>query len=268
VGLILSAWWIGPCLAEEVQWRHDYNTARREAQEKDRPLVVDFGTEHCFWCKKLDDTTFRSPSVINVLNQQFIPVKVDAEKNVRLAEALRIQGYPTIVLAASDGKILDTLEGYVEPARFGELLQRTLSKLGTKPGLNGQQRMVEAHELLAQAREDYRTQQFLCCLDRCERLVFSYPDLPEGAEARQLSAEIKNNPEWMRQVCEAMSDRLGLWYLALAEGLIKQEQAPQAMFYLERILLACPGSRHAETAQSKLAQLKGQPTEAAGNKKP
>jgi len=46
VGVIVLAVFHGAAGAQEVQWRYDYNRARREAQEKGRPLLLDFGTEH------------------------------------------------------------------------------------------------------------------------------------------------------------------------------------------------------------------------------
>src|SRR5438876_61198 len=112
--------------SQEVEWRQDYNAARREASEKGRPLVIDFGTENCFYCKKLDSTTYRDPAVVGLMNERFIPLKIDANREAPLAEALRIERYPTIVLAGPDGKILGTQEGYMEAPRFLEQLQRVL----------------------------------------------------------------------------------------------------------------------------------------------
>src|SRR5262249_46528360 len=117
-------------------------------------------------------------------------------------------------------------------------------------------------------REDYRTQHFLACLDRCEDLASSYADLPEGADAMQLAAQIKNNPEWMKQVCESLSDRLGLLYLSLAETLLKKGQPQQAVVYLERVVQTFPGTRQAEAAQVRLSQVQGQPTQPVDFKKP
>ena len=122
--------------------------------------------------------------------------------------------------------------------------------------------------MLAQAREDYRTQQYLCCLDRCEVLSGTYADLAEGTEAMQLAAEIKNNPEWMRLACDNLSDRLGLLYLSLAETWPKKGQPQQAVLYLERVVQAFPNTRQAEAAQIRLAQIQGQPTRAVDFKKP
>src|SRR5262249_28156527 len=103
---------------------------------KNLPLAVDFGTENCLWCKKLDATTFRDPTIVSVLNGQFIPLRVDAERDAPLAEALRISTYPTLVLAAPDGKILGTLEGYMEASRFHDHLQRALAAVNNPDWMN------------------------------------------------------------------------------------------------------------------------------------
>jgi len=143
-----------------------------------------------------------------------------------------------------------------------------LSTLTGGPDIKDQQRSKRAHDLLAQAREDYRTQRYLACMDRCEDLTARYADLPEAVDAMRLAAQIKNNPERMRQVCETLSDRLGSLYLSLAETLLKEGQPQQALVYLERVVQAFPGSRQAEAAQVRLAQVQGQPTQAVDFKKP
>jgi tetratricopeptide (TPR) repeat protein len=353
-----------------VHWRGDYNTARREAADKDRPLVIDFGTENCYWCKRLDASTFREPAVVRLLNERFIPLKIDADKEAPLAQALRVQSYPTLVLAGPDGKILAVLEGYQEAGPFLDHLHRALASLAnpewmardyqeaakavaagdyaravallkaiaedgkdrpvqakarqllrdverqaadrlararpadahrpsgeavtsltevsrafagtqaaaeanrllatlsTRPEVRVQQRAHRAKELLAQARADYRAQQYLCCLDRCETLAAQYGDLPEAAEALQLAADLKGNPEWLRQVCDSLGERLGLMYLAQAETWLKKDQPQQAVLCLERVVQMFPGTRHAEVAQVRLTQIQGQPTRTVDFKKP
>jgi thioredoxin-like negative regulator of GroEL len=360
----------GALRAQDVRWRYDYNSARREAQEKNLPLVVDFGTENCYWCNKLDTTTFHDPTVVATMNDHFVPLRVDAQRNSALTDALRIQAFPTVVLAASDGKILGTLEGYIDASRFHDHLQRILvsvsnpewmnrdyqeaakavagadyaraiallkgvtqdgqsrpiqvksrqllndleqqaadrlvrakhfedkgqltdametvtelvrlyagtqsateggemlSKLTAKPEIRAQQRSRRARDLLAQAKEEYRTKQYALCLDRCDVLTGNYADLSEGTEAMQLAADIKSNPEWMRQVCDNLSDRLGERYLILADTYIKKGQAKEAVLSYERVIQSFPGSRQADVAQQRLAQLQGQPTRQADFKKP
>jgi thioredoxin-related protein len=119
------------CPAQQVQWRTDYNTARREAVEKDRPLFIDFSTTNCFFCKKLDAGPFRDPALIALLNDRFIPLKLDGERETTLVQALRIQAYPTLVMAGADGKILGVIEGFLEAPRLTDHLQRALQAAST-----------------------------------------------------------------------------------------------------------------------------------------
>jgi thioredoxin-related protein len=361
---------LSPAAAQEVQWRTDYNQARKEAAAKNRPLVLDFGAERCLWCKKLDATTFRDERVIHVMNEHFISLKVDADREAGLTQALHIQSLPTLVIAAPDGKILGMLEGYMEADRLHAQLQGALAGLGnsdwitrdyqqaaqaitasdyaraipllkslslddrnpavqlkakqvlrdveeqasgmlarasqlegkgetseaiavlsevvrTFPGTQAATesgpllasltaksqilshvRLRQARELLAQAREDYRTGQYLGCLDRCERLGTNFADLPEATEGLELAHAIKNNPEWLQQACETLSERLSGLYLVLAESCMRKNQPQQAAHYLERVMQAFPGTSQAETARLRLSTLQGQATWQAEFKKP
>src|SRR5437867_4302621 len=96
----------GSALAQEVRWRYDYNAARKEAEAKGRPLVIDFGSENCMWCVRLDQTTFQDPTVVNLMNERFIPLKLKAEREATLVQMLQISSYPTIILGSPDGTIL------------------------------------------------------------------------------------------------------------------------------------------------------------------
>jgi thioredoxin-like negative regulator of GroEL len=356
---------VAPALtpAQEVEWRQDYGQARKEAEAKNRPLVIDVGTENCYFCKQLDLRTFKDPTIVALLNERCIPLKIDADQHARLVEALRVQNYPTLVFANSEGKILGYQEGFIEAGALHERLTRlffssatagggapspsqelqeaaraiangdypraiillkpvadntkelelqkkarqmlqdleqqaagrcaeahklvengkvpqaveTVTELvrvfpGTKAAREGGQLLVTlasrvvpsdnsrsriARELLDLAREDYRRQQYSQCLDRCENLMANYGDTSEGAEASKLADEIKANPEWTKQACEQMGERLSNLYLTLADTCLKKGQPQQAMFYLERIVHMFPNSRNADLAQVRLAQIQG-----------
>lgn len=345
----------------DVEWRTDYAKARHEAADKKLPLVIDFSTENCFWCRQLEQRTFTDPAVIALLKDHCVPLHIDAGRNPDLVEKMNIQNYPTLVYASPEGRVLGYQEGFIEAPVFREQIQRTLNAVTTPEWMtrdfddaqkaaagkdyaravsllkgvvdDGKDRPVQgkarqlladvelkarerltsakqqaqrgetaealkiadevlhqyagsdaareagefagtltsrtadedkqrkgrAKDLLAQAREDFRTQQYLCCLDRCETLVTQFGDLPEAAEAAQLGADVKGNVEWAQQACEQMSDRLGVLYLSLADACLKKGQPQQAVFYLERVVQCLPNTRHAEAAQVRLSQIQGQP---------
>jgi len=345
-----------------IKWRYDYQQARREAFEKKQPILIDFVTKACKWCNEMDKTTFRDPYVVAVLNDRFIPLKIDGEVDEGLTKYLKIVSFPTLILAAYDGKVLVPLVGYQTAPDLYEQLQRVvtgqsepewmirdqklaqqwilskeytraiaslkniiedgktrpvqitarktlqeleavgqeklahakelfdkgqsveaieaandtirtfaglqvareggslLSRFMQSPDMPGQQRAKRARELLTQANDFYKFKDYLPCLDRCEVLMTSYGDLAEGQEAFQLSTNIKNDPEWLQNACDVMSDRLGNLYLALADTWLRKGQPERARFYFERVIRAFPGTRYAESAQIRLGQLAGVPT--------
>ena len=112
-------------------WRAMHASARKEAQDKGLPLLVEVGTEDCFYCRKLDATTFRDPAVTGLLAGGFVPLRVDANREPALAKALKVQVYPTVVLAGPDGKIHAFIEGYLEADRLSDQLKRTVTAATT-----------------------------------------------------------------------------------------------------------------------------------------
>ena len=142
-----------------------------------------------------------------------------------------------------------------------------LTSLSKTPELQGVPRGARARELLAQAKNDFRTEQWLFCLERCDLLGSSYSDLPESVEAREMANAIRGNPELMHKTCESLTGRLGEMYLSLADTWLQKGQPQQAMLCLDRVIRTLPGTRQAETAQLRMAQLQGLPAHQAGSPK-
>lgn len=107
-----------------VKWRTNYNQARKESQEKKLPLFIDFYTDPCVWCVKLDNSTFRDPRMVAFLNERCIPLKLDARVETTLVDNLRLRAYPSMVIASSEGQILEQIEGFKEAAQLLDTLQR------------------------------------------------------------------------------------------------------------------------------------------------
>lgn len=145
--LLLGLVVVSAAAGEDVKWRYEYGAARTEALKSGLPLFLDFSTDWCTYCKKLDVTTFKDQQVSHALNEQFIPVKLDGNREKRLVEALRIQGYPTLILASPDGKILKTIEGYVDARKMDVQLQEVARALANPEWMT--KAAQEANRMLA-----------------------------------------------------------------------------------------------------------------------
>jgi thioredoxin-like negative regulator of GroEL len=195
--------------AQDVKWRHDYAAARKEAAATGKPLLLDFGTEACTWCKKLDATTFRNPAVVSQLNDRFIPVKIDAGREERLTEAVKVDSFPTLLLVSADGKIVGRHVGYADVTQLNGLLGKAPAP--EKVAATPQAAANPAAEMLMRARADHDGGNFLACIERCDQISATFPGTPEAASARDLAKRIAADPEkWTRVTGQVETDLAAL----------------------------------------------------------
>lgn len=62
-----------------IQWLNldELQTAMKKSPKK---VWIDVYTDWCGWCKRMDATTFKHPSVVDYMNQHFYAVKLNAEQ--------------------------------------------------------------------------------------------------------------------------------------------------------------------------------------------
>ena len=63
-----------------VDWLPWGERALARARELDRPLMVSIGYAACHWCHVMERESFEDPETAALLNQHFVPVKVDREE--------------------------------------------------------------------------------------------------------------------------------------------------------------------------------------------
>jgi len=113
-----------PAEEKEIHW-YDYDNGLSLAKEGGKHLFVNFTTSWCGYCKKMDKEAFADSAVINLLNTDFVPVKVDGDSKKALdidgyktterdlsRKEFRVRGYPTFWFLKSDGSKLANLRGY------------------------------------------------------------------------------------------------------------------------------------------------------------
>ena len=117
-----------------ISWKDDLNTALKEAKERDMPVMIDFYTKWCHWCKELDRNTYSNRGVDN-LASNFVCVKIDAEKDAAAAAKYDVRGYPTIIFLNPNGSYNSRVVGYREPLRFRKAMETAMQ--GAPKRVNG-----------------------------------------------------------------------------------------------------------------------------------
>lgn len=86
-------------LAQGIEFEHDWAKALERAKAENKPLLIDFYTDWCGWCKVQDTTTWTDLNVARYVNNYMVAVKLDAEREGgEVAVRFRPTGYPTVVM--------------------------------------------------------------------------------------------------------------------------------------------------------------------------
>ena len=256
--------------ADPVQWRTDYPTARKEAEEKKVPLLVVVGTEQCVYCRKLESTTFVDKDVLAMLAGKVVLLKVDANKDAEFARAMKVTVYPTTVIAGADGKVFAYLAGYVAPEQFREHANKAFGLIASADKKPSNDAVLTARvkpepkvevpadvvkDALTQAKDAFKAERYAEALEKAEMVASSRPNTPAGEEAVGIVAAIKADPEKLSRAGEQLDDKFASAYFAVAEGLEQKGKMRDATMYFEKVILSSPGSKYAERARIKLAAI-------------
>ncbi len=113
-----------------VDWRAWGPEALAEAAALDRPIFLSVGYATCHWCHVMEEESFDNEAVAQILNAQFIPIKIDREQRPDLDQifitATQLQqghaGWPNSVFLLPDGRPFHTGTYFPRP-QFMQVLQ-------------------------------------------------------------------------------------------------------------------------------------------------
>lgn len=97
---------------QPVDWRPWSEEAFREAQQQNKPVLLDIGAVWCHWCHVMDRESYENPEVARLINKDFIAIKVDRDERPDVdsryqaaVSALTAQGgWPLTAFLTPDGK--------------------------------------------------------------------------------------------------------------------------------------------------------------------
>ncbi len=128
---------------EQVHWLTFEEAVELSKTEK-KKIFIDVYTDWCGWCKVMDKNTFNDPEIASYLNENFYPVKFNAEQKEdvsfrgatysfvsagnrgyhELAAGLLNNklSFPTVVFLDEDFRIISPVPGYHKPDFFQKVV--------------------------------------------------------------------------------------------------------------------------------------------------
>ena len=115
-----------PNRAAEIGWRPWSEAAFEEARRTDRPILLSISAVWCHWCHVMDETTYSSSGVIDLIKDEYVPIRVDNDVRPDINQRYNMGGWPTTAFLTASGDIL-TGATYLPPEQMAGALRRVAS---------------------------------------------------------------------------------------------------------------------------------------------
>jgi uncharacterized protein YyaL (SSP411 family) len=113
---------------QPVHWQMWCKEAFDLAQEQDKPIFLSIGYATCHWCHVMAHESFDDPAIAQIINNNFIPIKVDREEfpavdhlyMTALMQMTQQGGWPLNIFLTSSGKPFFGGTYFPVHARYGQ----------------------------------------------------------------------------------------------------------------------------------------------------
>ncbi|MCL4396395.1 MAG: DUF255 domain-containing protein [Chloroflexi bacterium] len=110
-----------PNRANEIHWHEWGDAAFALARAEDKPILLGISAVWCHWCHVMDETSYSDPTVIGLINERFVPIRVDNDQRPDVNRRYNLGGWPTTAFLTPEGELL-TGGTYLPPEQMRPLL--------------------------------------------------------------------------------------------------------------------------------------------------
>ncbi len=113
--------------ANPVDWHPWNEEAFQKAKNMDKPVFLSIGYSTCHWCHVMEHESFEDPQVASLINENFIPIKVDREERPDLDQIYMAVcqavtgtgGWPLTIILTPDREPFFAGTYFPKETRFG-----------------------------------------------------------------------------------------------------------------------------------------------------
>ena len=105
-----------PAVTESIHWHSSLKAAHKVAVSENKPLLLVWGAEWCGFCKKLEGETLAHPALARYINETFVAVHLDYDKDEKVRDILEVERLPCTIVLTPQAEQLERFEGFHQPA--------------------------------------------------------------------------------------------------------------------------------------------------------
>jgi thioredoxin-related protein len=98
--------------ADSINWR-SYEEGMILSKIEKKKVFLHFYADWCGFCRKMANTTFKDATLIDYLNDNFMPIMVNTDKDPQTASDYGVLGLPHTVFLTAMGEPIFIMPGYI-----------------------------------------------------------------------------------------------------------------------------------------------------------
>ena len=107
-----SSAYLRSAMHQPIHWHEWGEEAFARAREENKPILLDIGAVWCHWCHVMDRESYESPEVAEIINREFVAMKVDRDERPDVDSRYQLAvsaiagtgGWPLTVFLTAEGK--------------------------------------------------------------------------------------------------------------------------------------------------------------------
>src|SRR3990172_341118 len=95
-----------PNRAADIDGQEGGDASFGRAEAEDKPILLAISAVWCHWCHVMDETSYSNPAVIELINRDYVAIRVDNDRRPDINRRYNQGGWPTTVFLTPTGELL------------------------------------------------------------------------------------------------------------------------------------------------------------------
>ncbi len=108
--------------SKNINW-YSFEEGMTRGNTEGKKIFLNFHADWCRYCHAMEKETFKNRTVVAYLNENFISIKVNYDREKALTSIFRVKGLPDNWFFSEDGEVIGHRPGYIPPDIFMKILK-------------------------------------------------------------------------------------------------------------------------------------------------
>ena len=98
--------------SDSINWR-SYEEGMVLSKIEKKTVFLHFYADWCGFCRKMANTTFKNAALIDFLNENYMPIMVNTDREPQTAGSYGVSGLPTTIFLTEMGEPILSVPGFI-----------------------------------------------------------------------------------------------------------------------------------------------------------